>query len=210
MPRDDYKKFLKEAPSLMSDDYILQTPYNEPKSPFPYTKLRKKDTKMIEKFYNRLKIEKGVYVDIYPIDNVPNNETVRKKQFLKIKKWIRFYYYRQVLRFDLRKGLILKSFIYLFLYLLLRIFPQKFYVNKIDFYMTKYNNEKTNKKVCFFSPNIQNIFIEFYPLKEKKFGDIIVNVPCSYDDHLVKRYGDYKKDLPPEQRIGHSPYEVEV
>lgn len=210
MPRKDYMIFLKEAPKLLESNFILQTPYNEIKSPYPYTKLRKKGTKMIEKYYNRLKIQQGVYVDIYPIDNVPDNEIDRKKQFYKIKKWIRLYYYRQCLRFDLNPKKILKTFIYTILYFSLKFIPQKYFISKIDNYMSKYNEEDTERKACFFSPNFQNIFIKFYPLENKKFGDILVKVPCSYDDHLRKRYGDYKKNLPPEKRIGHSPYEIEV
>lgn len=210
MPRKDYMKFIKEASKILPDKYIIQTPYFEHKTPYSYTKMRIRGTKMIEKYYNKLDIEKGVYIDIYPIDNIPDDEKLRKKQFKNVNKWIKLYYYRQCLRFELKAKSLLKSIIYSLLYFSLRIIPQRYYIKKMDYYMTEYNKIKTKRKACLFSPNYNNIFIEFYPLVEKKFGDIIVKVPKCYEDHLFNRYGDYKKDLPDEKKIGHIPYEIEV
>ena len=52
--------------------------------------------------------------------------------------------------------------------------------------------------------------VKLYPLLKRKFGDIDVMIPNCYEDHLNKRYKDYKKDLPNEKRIGHVPYEINV
>lgn len=212
MPRKDYDKFVREAGEHLPEGYILQTPYNEKKSPYAYTKLRKKGTKYIEEFHHKLDIEKGVYIDIYPIDNIPNDDKLRKKQFKKVKFWILIYYYRQCLRIKKTKSfkLINKYIILTVLYCILRLIPQKFIINKIDYNMTKYNSDDTDRKACLFSPNYDNIYTRFYPLVTKQFGDIKVFSPNCYDDHLTKRYGDYKKELPDDKKIGHIPYEIEL
>lgn len=212
LPRKDYMKFVNEAPKILPEGYCLQTPYNEKKSPFSYTKLRRNGTVFIEEFYNKLDIEKGIYIDIYPIDNIPDDEKLRKKQFTKVKFWILLYYFRQCLRvkfpFPIKK--IFKYIIYICLYFSLRLLPQNFYIKKIDKNMSRYNTIETKRKACLFSPNYDNIYIDFYPLKKKKFGNIDVMIPNCYDDHLKKRYGDYEKDLPADKRIGHIPYEIKV
>lgn len=210
LTRENYKKFLQEAPKLLPKEYVLQTPYNEKKSPWSYTKMRVKGTKLIEQFHNNLDIEKGVYIDIYPVDNIPDDEILRKRQFKKVKKWIYLYYFRQCLHVKFSIKNLKKFLIEFFAYYILRLLPQSFYIKKIDKIMTMYNSTKTKRKACLYSPNYNNIYIELYPLIRKKFGEIDVMIPYCYNDHLIRRYGEYKNDLPKEKRIGHIPFEIEV
>ena len=48
MLRADYRRFLAEAPALLPPGYTLQTPYNDPKSPYFYSKLRVDGTVFME------------------------------------------------------------------------------------------------------------------------------------------------------------------
>ena len=212
MTRENYNIFLEKAPNIISNDYIIQSPYNEKKSPFSYTKIRRKNTKYIEKYHHKLNIEKGIYIDIYPVDNIPDDENARKMQWKKAQLFCKLYYSRQCLHASfsfnikelynfLKRGL---------LFCVLRLLPQSFYVSKIDYYMTKYNNINTKRKACLFSPNYNNIYIKLYPLLKKSFGDITVTIPNCFDDHLNKRYGDYKKDLPNDKKIGHIPFDIYI
>ena len=212
MPRNDYNKFLEKAPNVISKEFIIQSPYNEKKSPFSYTKIRRVNTKYIEKYHHKLDIEKGIYIDLYPVDNIPDDDNLRKKQWKKAQMYCKLYFSRQCLHASISLNF-KKIFSFLkrgFLYVTLRILPQSFYMKKIDYYMTMYDSVKTKRKACLFSPNYNNIYIKLFPLLEGKFGDLIVKIPNCYDDHLCKRYGDYKKDLPKEKRIGHIPFEIDI
>lgn len=209
LTRENYERFLNEAPKILPKKYILQTPYNEVKSPWAYTKMRVKGTKLIEEFHNKLDIEKGIYIDIYPVDNIPDDENLRKKQYDKVQKTIKLYYLRQCIHTKFSLKNIKRYFLHSLAYYTLRILPQTYYINKIDSEMKKYNNTNTKRKACLFSPNYENIYIKLYPLKTEKFGKIKVKIPYCYDDHLTKRYGAYKEDLPVEKRIGHIPFEIE-
>ena len=42
----------------------------------------------------------------------------------------------------------------------------------------------------------------------KKFEDIEVIVPELYDEYLTQKYGDWRSDLPEEEKIGHHFYSV--
>ena len=66
--RNDYEKLLS---ILAKDDkYILLTPYNNKNYYYPFAKLVDKNTKIIEN--SREKINNlGIYVDIFPMDNIP-------------------------------------------------------------------------------------------------------------------------------------------
>lgn len=205
MQRDDYEKFIKYSEKIISNDYIIQTPYNEKRSPFAYCKMRLKGTKYIEKYNHKLNIEKGIYIDIYPIDDIPDDEVLRLKQFNKVQFLLKLYYFRQCLHVDMKckKILIIKHTIMFFI---LRLYPQTFLVNRIDRVMKKYNNKGFKRKSCLFYPKIDNIYEKFMPFSSCEFQHFNYLIPCDYDNHLKLRYGNYKELPPKNERIGHKPY----
>lgn len=210
LTRENYNIFLSEANKKISEDFIIQTPYNDSKTPYSYTKLRMKGTKYIEEFHHKLDIEKGIYIDIYPVDNIPDDEILRKKQWKKAQFYCKLYYLRQCKHINIKKDNFIRILRHSIIYYVLRILPQKYYYKKIDKYMTMYNSIETKRKACLFSPNYENIYTKLYPLMKKKFGTIEVLVPFCYNEHLTNRYGNYKKDLPEDKRIGHIPYEFYI
>ena len=95
MERESYEKFISEAPQLLPDDFVLQNLYLDSKAPYSYTKLRLKGTRCIEEFNHELDIEQGIYMDIYPVDTIPDDEDEYKAQFTKIQKLMTCIYHRQ-------------------------------------------------------------------------------------------------------------------
>lgn len=209
MSRSDYMKFVSEAPKLLSDEYYLQTPYNDKHTPYMYSKLRLKGTKCIEYGHHRLNIEKGIYIDIYPIDNIPDSEDDYIKQFNKYQRLIKMYVLRQSPypyiedRSFIRK---FKDLLRFALSTILKCIPQKYFTYKIDAIMTKYNGEQTSRKGNLFYPKLGNVFYDLYPLKQCDFEGFTVNIPGDWDSHLTMRYGDYMELPAEDERIGHKPY----
>ena len=79
MLRSDYEKFCRIAPQKLKPEYCLQTWYTEPNYGLPFGKVVKRNTVYMEnKKSARLK-ENGFYVDIFPFDNVPEDEFQRKE-----------------------------------------------------------------------------------------------------------------------------------
>lgn len=209
MPRDCYEKFIKEAYKYLPEDYFIQSPYNEKKCPYPYTKLRRKKTEYVEYSNRNVDIETGIYIDIYPVDKIPNDEKLRKKQFRKTRKWILFYVCRQVPLYDRKiagKFGIVKRILKFVVCKFLKIFSQKYCIDKIDHYMKMYNSNDCKRYAALNSPNYENIYENLYPLEKGMFEGMEVNLPGSYQDHLKKRYGDYSQLPPEEERYGHVPY----
>lgn len=78
MRRMDYEKFLAKAPALISDGFFLQYFKTEPDTPFYFAKVRKDGTLFVQKEYKDVKIHHGIFVDIFPYDNIPDNPVIAK------------------------------------------------------------------------------------------------------------------------------------
>jgi lipopolysaccharide cholinephosphotransferase len=209
MFRKDYEKFISEAPKYISDEYDLQTPYNTPKSPYPYTKLRLKGTKYVEYGYHKLNIEQGLYVDIYPIDNLPDNDELYHKQFKQYQRLVKLYAWRQCPYLSDETSSLktkIKRVLKFCVSTLLKIVPQKYLMNQIDNVATRYNGVHTERKGNLNFPRPVNFFYNILPYERGEFNGISVNLPSGWDQHLTLRYGNYKEFPPEEKRVGHKPY----
>lgn len=73
MLREDYEKFCAIAPEKLDMRYTFQNWHTDPQYAHPFGKLRKRNTMYLEaKSGNPLK-ENGFYVDVYPLDFVPED-----------------------------------------------------------------------------------------------------------------------------------------
>ncbi len=214
MLREDYMKFVKEAPALLPNDYYLQTPYTDKKTPYFYSKLRLKGTKCIDFAYHKLDIEKGIYVDIYPIDNMPDDDAELMDNFKQYQKMIRIYVWRQSPYSSMEGGernikRLIKNGVKYMVFALLHLIPHRFLVNQIDRIMTRDNHRQTKRKGNYSYPEPKNLFLNITPFEDGVFEGIPVKLPRNWDFHLTSRYGDYMKMPPENERLGHRPFELD-
>ncbi len=82
MLRADYDRFMQIAPTELDlDKYFLQKEFSE-HWPMFFSKLRMNNTTCIEKFIPKdPKIHQGIYIDIFPVDNLSSNPFMQKIQF---------------------------------------------------------------------------------------------------------------------------------
>jgi len=78
MSRENYERFLREAPSVLGPDYFLQHPGSEPHTPFYFAKLRRNGTTFAEHQFFSLPINHGIFVDIFPFDRVPDRQWLQQ------------------------------------------------------------------------------------------------------------------------------------
>lgn len=209
MERQDYMKFVHEAHAFLPEEYSLQTPYTDKKTPYLYSKLRLKGTKYIEYISHKLKIEQGVYIDIYPIDNIPDDDNEYIRQHKKYQKLAMKYVLRQCCHPSVEeKGLKrkVKNIMRFILSTIIKVVPQKWFVKRADGIMTKYNGIRTIRKGNLSYPKLGNVFYDLFPLQTGTFENITVKLPGKWDEHLKSRYGNYMEFPPEEERIGHKPY----
>ena len=68
MKRDDFERFLKEAPQLLADNFFLQWCGSEKHYPLFFAKVRRNGTLFVEENFRDFDIHQGIYIDILPLD----------------------------------------------------------------------------------------------------------------------------------------------
>lgn len=216
MTRENYKRFLKIAPNILPKGYVLQTPYEGTKNPYFYSKVRINGTKFVEYCNHRLYIHHGVYVDIFPFDEIPDDEKLNAKQFVNFQKNIRLFSLRQSPDVSTEPNNIkeyMKSCVRKMLHCVAKLYPYDALVNKLEKESMKYNGTGQSALACLNFPKRKVEYIkksDLYPLVKKKFIDEEFYVPGNNDVYLRTHYGNYMELPPEEQRFGHKPYCVEL
>lgn len=207
--RKDYDKLIELGPALLPKEYEIQHPSINKITPFPYIKFRRKDTMLVEYHLHKLNINHGIYFDIYPIDNIPDDDELMKKQSEDFQSIVRLFSYRQI-KYISRPVNSIKDFIKAVvknaIYLILRCIPHKWFVRKMYRIMTKYNKITTKRQGNYFHPKPDNYFDGIYPLIEISFEGFSLKIPQGYEINLFNRYGDISKLPPEEERFGHKAY----
>jgi lipopolysaccharide cholinephosphotransferase len=81
MLRADYERFLQIAPCQLGGKYYLQGEFSA-HWPMFFSKLRKNGTACMERFIPRdEQMHQGIYLDIFPVDNLSDSGFMRKLQF---------------------------------------------------------------------------------------------------------------------------------
>lgn len=207
--RKDYEKLMAEGPALLPDGYELQEPRLNKKTPYPYAKLRKTGTVMVEYMYRNISINHGVYFDIYPIDNLPDDNDQYEKNQREILKLTRYLQRRQTpslfspgkgWRNFIRRGYVFAKFCFF------RMIPHGYLIRKMNSIMTQYNDTETSRQGNYFFPHPVNYFNGILPPIEVAFEGRKMLIPRGYHINLKNRYGDIRQDPCEEKRVGHRPY----
>lgn len=76
MMRDEYERFCKIAPNEFKHPYFFQTEYTDPGCLRCHAQLRNSETTAIlsNEINGHFKYNQGIFIDIFPLDAVPDNE----------------------------------------------------------------------------------------------------------------------------------------
>lgn len=216
MTRDSYRRFLAEAPSRLSDRYFLQTPYQGTDNPYFYAKLRINGTKFVEYCNRKLDIHHGIYLDICPFDEVPDDERLNKRQFRRCQLLIRLFVLRQSPDLSAAPATAKRKMLSVLrkcIHTALRIVPYRWIASALERETTRYDGSG-QKAVAFLHYPVRNtdymLKNELFELRRAEFEGLSVNIPKNCDAYLRRHYGDYMQWPPMDQRYGHKPYQLEL
>lgn len=216
MLREDYRRFLREAPALLPKGYTLQTPYSDPDSPYFYSKLRVDGTVFMEYSNRKLKTHHGVYIDLCPFDAVPDDPAADLRQYRRCRRLIRLFVLRQSPELSAppetarRKVL---AAVRAVLHGAMQLVPRRWLARAIERETTRYEGTDTSAVAFLHHPDHHVDYMlrsELFPLAEGTFDGLTVPLPADADAYLRRHYGDYLAFPPPEQRVGHRPWRVQV
>ncbi|MBO5106482.1 MAG: LicD family protein [Clostridia bacterium] len=201
--RKDFSKFLSVCKSELGDDFILQDMFSDEHYALPVAKLLLKGTNFTERNSFKNKSQKGIFIDIFPYDNIPDSDEQRKKHnrntyFLK-----RLFLAKQGYKIA-EKGQTLKALVYFLLKALSLFITKKYIRNRLDTELRRFENENTKKVAALggaYGYNKESVERKWFnETIELTFEDITLSAPKNYNDYLTYFYGDYMTPPPEDKR----------
>lgn len=202
--RTDYKKLCSIANKEFRPPYFFQTEETDPGSGRGHAQLRNSETCAIVRSEKEMgyTFNQGIFIDIFPVDVVPENKELREKQIKRIEKYRKRSISYSKIFFAKNPGTGYRRIIYNTI---------KFFVNRFNIkYRNKffYNMEKEKQK---YNGDESSFVANLYRLignnPEKlvwkrqwfetslmvPFEFIQIKVPLGYEEYLVSTYGNWKE-----------------
>lgn len=206
IPRSDYNRFIKSFPIELNNIKVASLE-REPKWDRAYAQAY--DSRTIMKEYANTPIINGVYIDIYPVDEVPDSDNAWKRYNKFRRILIRIH---EVRRIPIRwNRSVIKNIILLFGKILLLPFSSRQIAKYISYNAQRYNGKGYNRSFeCVqgmlqkrpFKSTIMTNFIRV-PFEDRHYM-----VMKDYDEYLSNGYGDYMKLPPIDKQIPHHQFEA--
>lgn len=191
MKREEYERFLKEAPKMLPAHMALQNIHTNKAFPLLMTKLVNADTALIERGFLQLPIHHGIFLDIFPLDGHPEGKL--RQSWFEIRKWT----YNK-----------LRCVAYRFGY---RVFGLNRIMLQYERMLKKYKCD-TSALICNYG-NWQGK-LDYSPAEEYGNGAWMtfegkkVRIPEKYDPYFTRKYGCWRDELPEEEQISHHDFLV--
>ena len=202
---DDYYKFIKYGPDLISKQYTIQTHETEKEWYMPFMKIRKNGTTAIESYFEKRNVHQGIWIDIIPFEKQTDDIKVIKKEERIRKRLIRRIgiFYKRKAKF---KGKVYDSFI------LLTHFSKEKTYKKMMGLLVKYKYSNYDKIGSVFhdktNPHLLFNYKDFVSLKSVPFETTSILIPSNYDNILKTQYGDWKRIPDESERNGGSGHTI--
>lgn len=214
MTRENYERFLREAPALLAKDYHLQEFTTEPDTPFYFAKVRKCGTRFVESEWVGLPIEDGIYIDIFPYDRIPDNRSLERKQRSHVRFWVNCFTAKSVWLWRwfgrANNGVVMpKSLLSCAAIRLITAFMSKEQIyNRLHCELTRYNDTQASRYNIVRMPKDMISVQAIENPERRKFGDMEVWAPSDLETYLRNHYGDIQKWLPEDKRLNHAPEQL--
>ncbi|SEL01739.1 lipopolysaccharide cholinephosphotransferase [Methanobrevibacter gottschalkii] len=210
MFRDDFEKLNNILENNIDKKYRFFNVLNEETYHYSWGRITLKDTLFKEWWGNQVEYTPNIFLDIFILDNVPNN---KYKWF--VQKWKSFILNQltiySIIKYKNESKL--KEIIQQSIYYLLKILPisPKTIKKKCVETFSKYQNEDCDR-VCdfpseFFMP--VSYKTDWLPVKKAKFEGLDVNIPNNYDKILTMDFNNYMELPPEESRFNTAPKEID-
>ena len=200
LPRKDYNKLREVFNENCNSKMKIEDYTNTENYCYPFAKVVNLETLLIENNCKQLD-DMGVYIDVFPIDYLPEDEEKVKKIYKKYKflhRILRMYQSDNISKVTKNKlKLVLKKMV---IPIMEDFNFHKLILKSIDNLVKKYEN--TNTVTCITGKYLEkeimpSTYIENYKLAD--FEGEKYKIPVGYDSYLTKHYGNYM-ELPPEDK----------
>ena len=200
MLRSEYNRFIEACKTQLDNShFFLQTIYSDPLTNNPWAKLHDVNTAFISGVRRAGTVE-GINIDIFPVDNVPDNRVIRRIRGKFIDGLNFIYCYRFQAR---SKKENLKMFAFQCLIRMLPPWREQHYKECYELYIQKYNRKLTRDIVYLSNRKYMRKIIPREWLSESveiSFQGRLFPAPKEWDKILIGLYGKEYMQLPPEEK----------
>lgn len=202
MLRSEYDFFLEVCKSELAPEFELQTLDNDPNYMFGFAKIVLRDTYLVQYGHEKTRHRKGIYVDVFPLDNVPDDFKQRK-----VHKMLNYLLVKLLFRkagCQIESNKTLGKIIIFSILDFINLFAKVDILKKVLIYNMKRFNDFETQFVCnmagYYGYEKETTRREYFEnVVDMSFEGKQYSVSIHYDDFLSSVYGDYMK-LPPENQ----------
>ncbi len=199
MFREDYDKLCRIAPKEFVYPYFFQTSEIDPWSLRGHAQLRRSDTLgMLKGDSVKYPFNQGIFIDLFPIDNKVDDQSLFIKQLEKAKHYRGLAMTSRSVHFLSDKSLPAKKRIKRFIKKILigNLYAANYFARKETAYRTLYNNLQTDEimeYVLAFDRKEKYVYNRqwFAQTVYPPFEFLTVPVPIGYEEILTKVYGNW-------------------
>lgn len=211
--REDYERFLREAPAVIGDDFEIINSSTNPDYPTNISILALKGTLSIPDTFKDCRFRYPIRLDLFAFDNRVPDDKLFQKQCRSSWIWGRLVFLRGTARpyisFNgVKEKLVLACCALAHGLLVLFHVKQQWLCSKWLQNAMKYDDEPSDIYVDFTDRYPERWVMskeEIFPLKKFPFEDTEISVPNNYDAVLTRGYGNYMELPPVEERKNHHP-----
>lgn len=194
--RSDYDKLMEHAEEWLPKPYFIVNHKNTPHYPKHFAKLEDASTTIVENI--NLGYKGGIYIDIFPLDEVPDNALLRRWHFLKFKLFRRMLYF--AFRDPYKHGRGPKSWMPL---IVQKLIGKAWVQRNIQRVMQEYKGKKNCSHLSAHGATAYPKPMFGVP-QRMEFEGFMANAPTDSVNYLITDYGKDYMQLPPiEKRIAH-------
>ena len=211
MLREDYEAFKKVASEMNPDICYFQDHDTDSEYRWGYGKLRRTNTVYVRVGQEHLKSKTGIFVDVFPMDDVPHSVLGQVIQDRIV------FCLRKILWSEVAKNN-LRGFWKLWFTVLSKI-PVDWVFSGLEYFAKNSNNESPNRVRCLSFPATGTLYKKnpisqrysmpkewFTQREEYEFEGRSFFSSKDYDTVLKYIYGDYMQLPPEDKREQHSPF----
>lgn len=211
MIRQDFDRFLREAPALLKPQYFLQWVGSEEHFPQTMAKVRKEGTEFRQHYFRNVPMHHGIFVDIMPYDKVPDNALFQKThrsilRFLSLciinqEVWGWKYFRTSAVDKPASNRFMtaLAVFVVSSLFSRKQIFRVFSFVSAMfNRYDMQYYNQAKEFRDHISVKSLHNMQIV-------QFGPLQVYVPDDLETYLRHHYPNLRRTIPDEEKLSHGP-----
>lgn len=208
MPRTDYNKFVKIALKELPDFMDIRTMIYDSNYECYNTRLSNKK-KMLYYDYGRYVEKRGVWIDVFPLDGIPNKVLKRKLHILNVNIHKAIYKLSQIKYIAINKKRPLYKKIVIKCAMLTHIeklINAEKAVYALDRVFQKYDYETASKVVNFWGSYGKREIVPKMQLggnRQGIFEGRKVSIPIEAENYLNSIYGNWRELPPVEKRGGH-------